>query len=154
MSNSPSRVNIAIQNFFHDHQVKIRPPQHKDDKHTPILAPVFHPADLNDLLIFNAWGTLMPTPQTMHAEKIGNFRTMLTFDDDHHLDQPQLEQVPNENSTITLDASQTDPVFGQPVVRLDWNMLDQEKHTNYQGSGLCKDYLEARGAVGFESQPT
>ena len=62
-----------------------------------------------------------PTHQTLLEERIGNFRIILYFGADHASAVVNLnwEQVPDEDSRITLDPQQVDPIFGQPVAHVD-----------------------------------
>ena len=66
----------------------------------------------------------------MAREQIGNFHSNVKFTENNQIVlSMNWESVPNENSTITLDPTITDPVFGQPVAHLDWNLLETEKRT-------------------------
>ncbi len=142
------------QNFFKQQTIRLAAPQNEGEPHLPIRTPIFHPGQLpTNALTMQVWGVLCPTPEAMAAEQIGNFRAMLSFTDDQHaLLNINWEQVPNEDSTITLDKSQTVTVFGQPVVRLDWNLLEQEKRTIKKGLAMCQQYFKERGATGFQIQ--
>ncbi len=101
---------------------------------------------------FDAWGTLAPKPEVMTAKMIGNFRLILRFRSSTFTQiEIAWEQVPNENSTITLDPEVSDPMFDQPVVRLDWNLLEQDKRTVREGLDLCRQHMLARdGGAKFE----
>ncbi len=59
------------------------------------------------------------------------------------------EQVPNEDSRITLDAGQVDPVFGQPVVLVDWRLRSEDKRTAVRAAALAEAYLRRHGATKF-----
>jgi len=81
----------------------------------------------------------------MTTERIGNFRLIFRFQSPTFTPVDiNWEQVPNEASTITLDPNATDPIFRQPVVRLDWNLLEPDKHTARRALELCRQYLQAR----------
>jgi choline dehydrogenase-like flavoprotein len=115
----------------------------------PSTNQTFSPAAANyhveDRLIFDVWAALAPKPEVLSAMKIGNFRMMMRFPSPTFLTfSIAWEQLPNENSTITLDPAVTDEVFHQPVVRLDWNLLEQDKQTIQIALDLCRQYISAR----------
>jgi len=145
-------VDMLVRNFFSERQVRIADPANANEEHQPVFAAVYHPEELLDYYIFNAWGILAPTPSTMDTERIGNFRIMLGFSSDRTRANVNVnwEQVPNENSAITLDQNRTDPVFRQPVARLDWNLLKPDKDTVRKAMNLCWSYLQPRGAIDFQ----
>ncbi len=102
---------------------------------------------LDGPLAFEAWGSLAPTPEAMVREEIGAFHANLFFNGPSARISINLESVPNEESTITLDPVQLDPVFGQPALHLDWQLLPQDKRTAIRGLELVKDYLLAQHGV-------
>jgi choline dehydrogenase-like flavoprotein len=145
-------VATEIRSFFRDQQVRLQPPQSEGGSYTHVSAPLVNPEHIFDYNIFNAWGVLVPTAETLDAEQIGNFRIILRFEgkDDEAIVNLNWEQVPNENSLITLDPAQVDPVFGQPVSHVDWRMLDIDKRTAVRAFALCEAYLRQHGAVSWE----
>ena len=60
-----------------------------------------------------------------------------------------MESVPNEESRITLDPVQVDPIFGQPAVHLDWQLCDTDRRTLIKALDLLKNHLQ--GATHFQS---
>ncbi len=144
-------VDLGVVNFFRDQQVCLEGPQVEGGAYTPISAPLVNPENKDELFVFNAWGVLTPTDATMEAERIGNLRLILVFNEtyDEAIVNINWEQVPNEDSRITLNPDVRDPVFGQPVVHLDWRLLDVDKYTMRRGLELCEAYLRARGAMEF-----
>ncbi|NOT63776.1 MAG: GMC family oxidoreductase [Acidobacteria bacterium] len=155
----PAAVPMEIQNFFRLQMVSIAAPQNVNEGHTLITDPLYHPGQLPpDSFYLQAWGVLTPTPVAMAREQIGNFRALLSFDPpgsqaaggSQAILNFNWEQARNENSRITLDDEQLDPVFGQPVVHLDWNLMETEKRTIIKGLALCEQYLKARGASDFK----
>lgn len=144
-------VDALTQNFFRTQQVILDPPNDEHQDHRLVFTPIYHPEELDGYLRFNAWGVLMPTAEAMAAEQIGNFRIILGFDYTGQSCSVNInwEQVPNEYSTITLDENEIDPVFRQPVVRLDWNLVEEDKRTIVRGLELCRDYFKDRGANNF-----
>lgn len=145
-------VAVEVRNFFRDQQVRLEPPAIADGGYTHAAAPLVNPEHVFTLDVFNAWGVLVPTPAALDAEQIGNFRLILRFtpDGDQAMVNINWEQVPNEASAISLNPSEHDPVFGQPVTHVDWQMLDVDKRTAIRALDLCRDYLAARGATAFE----
>lgn len=145
-------VDTVVRNFFRDQQVRLQPPASDDDLYLHMSAPLVNPELIFDYHIFNAWGVLVPKPQTLAKEQIGNFRLILRFNPagDEALVNINWEQIPNEDSAITLDPTQTDPVFDQPVTHLDWRMREEDKRTLVRGLELCRDYLNQRGAMDFQ----
>ena len=150
LSFSPA-VSKLVRNFFEQQRIQLTPEDERGAVPAPIVSPVYHPADLENTHDFTAWGVLAPTKDAMDDEMIGNFRAILNFAKDGTGAGINMnwEQVPNENSVITLDQSKTDPFFHQPVVHLDWNLLEADKRTYDRGLDLCKQYLEARGGSDF-----
>ena len=140
-----------IRNFFRDQQVRLKRPGEEGGEYIHDTAPLVDPRLLHEHCVFNAWGVLVPTAATLAREKIGQFRVILRFDPEG--DRAELninwEQVPNEDSRITLDMSESDPVFRQPVVRLDWRLLDADKRTAVRALELCEAYLRRKGATDF-----
>jgi hypothetical protein len=147
-------VEQVITNFFAERRVSIPCRITANREFRAITGPIYHPEELDELCTPNAWGVLEPKPHVMDAEKIGNFRLIFRFGWDRKSTRVDInwEQVPNESSTITLDPVVTDPVFRQPVVRLDWNLLEADKDTVRKGLDLCQQYLSAPGrdATKFE----
>jgi len=90
-------------------------------------------------------------PAAPAAEKIGQFRLILRFDPDggHAEININWEQVPNEQSRITLSETRADPVFGQPAAHVDWRVRDEEKRTAARTLELCEGYLRSKEAVEF-----
>jgi choline dehydrogenase-like flavoprotein len=140
-----------IRNFFRDQQVRLRHPEAQGGDYVHDTAPLVDPRLLYKYCVFNAWGVLVPTPETLATEKIGQFRVILRFSPEG--DRAELninwEQVPNEDSRITLDGSEVDPVFHQPVVHLDWRLLEADKRTAVRALELCEAYLRQKGATDF-----
>ncbi len=145
-------VQTEIRGFFRDQQVRLQPPPTEDGPYTPMTAPLVNPEDIFKYCVFNAWGVLVPTSEAMDAEKIGNFRLILRFEhaDDEAVVNINWEQIPNENSVVTLDPTHRDPVFGQPVTHLDLRLRDEDKRTIVRGLELCEAYLRKRGALDFQ----
>lgn len=105
---------------------------------------------LDGPLSFDAWGSLAPTPEGMAREEIGAFHSNFIFAGQSASISINLESLPNENSTITLDPVQKDPVFGQPVLHVDWQLLPQDKDTLIRGLELLREYLLGQGASDFQ----
>ena len=144
-------VATDICNFFRDQQVRLQPPAFSHEPYTHVSAPLVNPEDVFNYCVFNAWGVLVPTPSVLDAKQIGNFRLILRFNTARDAADINInwEQIPNENSTITLSLTEVDPVFGQPVAHVDWQMLDEDKHTAVEALKICESYLRERGAVDF-----
>jgi choline dehydrogenase-like flavoprotein len=86
----------------------------------------------------------------MQREKIGSFRVILGFVDPVRATiNINWEQAPIDDNRIVLAADASDPVFGQPTVRVDWRMTERDKRTVRRGLELCRQYLEARGGTDF-----
>lgn len=147
-------IPTLIQNFYDGRHVTISPLESGQTDYQVINGPVYQSEELEGSYEFHAHATLTPTPQALANERIGNFYARLQFQFEENPNVLGLgilwEQLPNENSTITLNESQRDPVFNQPVVQLDWNLLEQDKHTIQRGLEICRDYLYARGGTDFE----
>ncbi|MDZ4767164.1 MAG: GMC oxidoreductase [Chloroflexota bacterium] len=140
-------VDRDIAGFFRDQQIRLQP----DADGTPAFAPLVNPEYIDTFNVFNAWGVLVPTVETMQRENIGNFRFILRFNAarDEAILNLNWEQIPNEDSRITLDSAHSDPIFGQPVSHLDWRLCDADKRTAARALALCDDYLRGQGAVAF-----
>jgi len=102
---------------------------------------------LGGSITLDAWGAFAPTPEAMLRERMGAFHANLSFGSGNI--GINWESVPHENSTLTLDPNRVDPVFGQPVAHLDWQMQDTEKHTVVRGLELLEQYLRSNGASDF-----
>jgi len=144
-------VDPGVRSFFRDQQVRLRSPE-ASGTYVHDTAPLVDPRLLFKHHVFNAWGVLVPTPKTLAAEKIGSFRVIVRFNPEG--DRAELninwEQVPNEDSRVTLDGSEVDPVFGQPVTRLDWRLKEEDKRTVVRAMALCEAYLRRHGATAFQ----
>jgi choline dehydrogenase-like flavoprotein len=145
-------IETEIRNFFRDQQVRLQPPTAPDGDYIHMSAPLVNPEYLLDYCVFNAWGVLVPKAETLIAEQIGNFRLILRFDPAHDSAVVNInwEQVPNEDSRITLNPTITDPVFGQPVTHLDWRLTDTDKRTAVRALEICEAYLREHGAIDFQ----
>ncbi|MEZ4668107.1 MAG: GMC oxidoreductase [Anaerolineae bacterium] len=145
-------VDLLHCNFFHDQQVRLMRPTNPQDSYVPASAPRVDPQKAENELIFDAWGVLTPTPAAQDAEKIGNFRVILAFglNTDEAILNLNWEQIPNEDSRITLDMEHSDPVFGQPVAHLDWRLLEEDKRTAIAAMKLSEAYLRRHGLVDFQ----
>jgi len=144
-------VNPEVRNFFRDQQVRLQNPGKPGDPFLHDTAPLVDPRLLFKHCVFNAWGVLVPTAKTLATEKIGSFRIILRFNPEG--DKAELninwEQVTNEESRITLDPKEVDPVFGQSVAHLDWRLREEDKRTPVRALALCESYLSRHGATGF-----
>ena len=139
-------VSARVQNFFREQEVTIPCQITANQPLLQLQGPFYEVEIPEDFCTLRAWGILEPKPKVMDDEKIGNFRLIFRFRTDTYTPVDiNWEQVPNENSTITLDLNRTDPVFKQPVVRLDWNLLEADKRTIIRALDLCKKYMSARG---------
>jgi choline dehydrogenase-like flavoprotein len=144
-------VDQGYQNFYRYMQpvtVTAPPPPKVSDPPKPLF-----PDDLAGAYSLAAWGMLAATPETLAREKIGAFHSNVVFADDQTVNlSVNWESVPNENSRIDLDPSKTDPVFGQPVVSVNWNLMETEKRTIIRVLELEEEYFlaPARGASGFK----
>ena len=56
------------------------PPLDGDGPYTPVTAPLVNPELILGYTAFDAWGVLVPTPEAMEAQNIGNFRLILRFE--------------------------------------------------------------------------
>jgi choline dehydrogenase-like flavoprotein len=137
----PQVVDPAIRNFYTRTTVRLPGPQQSAGEPS-------HNADLEGSFNFDAWGVLAPKVDVLACERMGNFHAALLFTKggDQLTISILWESVPNENSTITLDKTQTDSVFHQPVVHVDWNLLMEDKHTIQRAVERCRQFFVARGA--------
>ena len=117
-----------------------------------MVTPLVNPELVFEYLISNAWGVLVPTQQTLLDERIGNFRIILYFGDDHRSAVVNLnwEQTPNERSRITLDPRLVDPVFGQPAAHVDWRLNETDKRSAIRAFDITLEYLRRRGGERHE----
>ena len=96
------------------------------------------------------FGTLMPTDQALRDNKIGNFRAILDFDSESEGRTGRInlnwEQGPSSKSQIVLSDNRKD-LFGDPLVKLDWRMMELDQKTANQAVRLVIDELEAQGWV-------
>jgi choline dehydrogenase-like flavoprotein len=144
-------VPAEIRNLYRDQQVRLRHPEAPSQEYLHDTAPLVDPRLLLKHCVFNAWGVLVPTPETLAADKIGNFRVILRFNPEGDRAELNLnwEQVPNENSRITLSPTEVDPVFRQPVTHLDWRLAEEDKRTAVRAMELSEHYLRRHGAASF-----
>jgi hypothetical protein len=93
--------------FFQHQQVMLPRSPSESGECRPRVAPIYHPSELKEYWCFHAWGVLTPTPAAMEEAKIGNFRAWLDYDAVRKQATINFncEQVPNEESLITLDTS-------------------------------------------------
>ena len=143
-------IGSEIRSFFREQQIRLKPKP--DGTYEHITAPLVNPELVFEYLTFNAWGVLAPTHQSLLAEKIGNFRIILRFgaDDASAVVNLNWEQLPNEDSRITLNHQQRDPIFGQPQVHVDWRLSAADKHSARRALAMTGDYLRRRGAGRYE----
>ena len=149
-------VASDIRNFFREQQIRLKPPPNalggprgvSGDDYEHMVAPLVNPELVFDYLMFNAWGVLAPTHQTLLEERIGNFRIILYFGADAASAIVNLnwEQTPDDASRITLDSEQVDPIFGQPVAHIDWRLNETDKRSAVRALKITLDYLRDRGA--------
>lgn len=156
-----ARVHFAqpapteVRNFFREQQIRLKPPPNLlggtrevgAGEYRHMVEPLVNPELVNEYLMFNAWGVLAPTHQTLLGEQIGNFRIILYFRDEGSSAVVNLnwEQTPDENSRITLDRGRVDPIFGQPVAHVDWRLNDIDKASAVRALEIALDYLGRRG---------
>lgn len=151
----PTALDQAIQNFYSQQNIPLAAPAPGAPPRLLLRQP-YHAGELTATPNLIAWGMLAPTPAALTAEQIGSFHSNLWFDVNEAAQTTQItlsmnwESVPNEASTITLDESQLDPLFGQPVARVDWNLQEEEKRTMRRGLELYREFFTARGATDFE----
>ena len=141
-------VASDIRNFFREQQIRLKPPETAGGEYEHMVAPLVNPELVFDYLMFNAWGVLAPTHQTLLEERIGNFRIILYFGADAASAIVNLnwEQTPDDASRITLDREQVDPIFGQPVAHIDWRLNETDKRSALRALEITLDYLGDRGA--------
>lgn len=140
-------VPAETRNFFRSQQVRLKP-----ESYAPVTQPLVNPELLFDYHVFDTWGVLLPTEETLRREQIVNFRVILRFSEDPAQAEVNInwEQVPNEESTISLNTDVPDPIFGQPTVHIDWRLREEEKRTAVRALELCAEYLTEVGATEFE----
>jgi choline dehydrogenase-like flavoprotein len=90
---------------------------------------------------FTVFGSLAPTPAVLAEKKIGNFRVNLGFLGNQVQVNVNWEQIPQPESRITLHPTARDPVFGQPVLQLDWRLAPVDKRTVIEALALSKDHF-------------
>ncbi len=141
-------VASEIRNFFREQQIRLKPPEIAGGEYQHMVAPLVNPELVFDYLMFNAWGVLAPTHQTLLDERIGNFRIILYFGSDAASAVVNLnwEQTPDESSRITLNPEQVDPIFGQPVAHIDWRLNETDKRSAVRALEISMEFLRARGA--------
>ncbi len=143
-------VPSEIRNFFREQQIRLKPPAAGDSTgaYQHMVAPLVNPELVFEYCMFNAWGVLAPTHQALLEEKIGNFRIILRFEPDESSAVVNLnwEQVPDEDSRITLNRQRLDPIFGQPVVQVDWRLNETDKRSAVRALEITLEYLRQRGA--------
>ncbi len=141
-------VASDIRNFFREQQIRLKPPPSVGGEYQHMVAPLVNPELVFDYLMFNAWGVLAARHQTLLEERIGNFRIILYFGADAASAVVNLnwEQTPDEDSRITLNRDQVDPIFGQPVAHVDWRLNETDKRSAVRALEITLDYLRARGA--------
>lgn len=150
-------VASDIRNFFREQQIRLKPPPNAlgglrgvgEGAYRHMVEPLVNPELVFEYLMFNAWGVLVPTHQTLLDERIGNFRIILYFRDEGRSAIVNLnwEQTPNENSRLTLDRARVDPIFGQPLAHIDWRLDDSDKRSAVRALELTLAYLRDHGAV-------
>ncbi len=153
-------VASDIRNFFREQQIRLKPPPNALGGPRPVhsgdyrhmVEPLVNPELVFEYLVFNAWGVLAPKHQTLLAERIGNFRIILYFRDEGASAIVNLnwEQTPNENSRITLNREQVDPIFAQPLAHIDWRLNDSDKRSAVRALAITLAYLRERGAISQE----
>lgn len=144
----PQPVPAEIRNFFRSQQVRLR---QEEGDYAPVSMPLVNPELLFDYHVFDAWGVLVPSAETLERERIGNFRLILRFGSDPREAEINInwEQVPNEESAVSLDYDSADPVFGLPSAHVDWRVREEDKRTAARALELCRDYLAQYDATEF-----
>lgn len=142
---------LEVRAFFRDQQVRLRPGGKDEDAFVHDSAPLVSPSLMTKYDVFNAWGVLVPAPAVMASERIGNFRVILRFNPTGDRAEVNLnwEQVPNQESAISLDPTEVDPVFAQPVAHVDWRLREEDKRTATVGLDLTRDHLVRNGCTDF-----
>jgi len=142
-------VASEIRNFFREQQIRLKPPAAGQAQYQHMTAPLVNPELVFEYCVFNAWGVLVPKHETLLREKIGNFRIILRFepDDSSAIVNLNWEQLPDENSRITLNRQQCDPIFGQPVAHVDWRLNESDKRSAARALEITLEYLRRRGAT-------
>ena len=150
-------VASDIRNFFREQQIRLKPPPNalggprgvEESEYRHMVEPLVNPELVFEYLMFNAWGVLAPTKQTLLDERIGNFRIILYFRDEGKSAIVNLnwEQRTNENSRIRLDRERVDAIFGQPLAHIDWRLDEIDKHSAVRALELTLAYLRDRGVV-------
>jgi choline dehydrogenase-like flavoprotein len=144
-------VATDIRNFFREQQIRLQAPKNQGEPYTHIAAPLVNPEDIVAFDVFNAWGILVPKEETLQREHIGNFRIILRFlSPSEAIVNLNWEQVPNEESRITLNESIKDPVFNQSVTHLDWRLRDEDKRTAVRALELTEEFLRRHGAISYD----
>jgi len=88
------------------------------------------------------FATFSPTDATLRHEHIGNFRALMNFR--AGAVNFNWEQVPNRKSTLLLDP-QPGPIFGDPGIKVDWNLTQVDYDTINKGLRVLGEFLETRG---------
>jgi choline dehydrogenase-like flavoprotein len=98
------------------------------------------------------FATLTPTLQALRENGIGNFRALISFGGNINFNW---EQLPNPQSTVTTDPQQRDYLFGDPMVRVDWQMTPTDTKTIVVGLQLTYNALRQQGYAGgnFTTDP-
>ena len=144
-------IATDIRNFFREQQVRLNPPKDKGGVYEHVAMPLVNPEYIFDYDVFNAWGILAASEETLNREKIGNFRIVLYFlSPDEAIVNLNWEQVPNEASSISLNLEKRDPVFGQPVSHLDWQLKYEDKRTAVRALELTEHFLRKHGALSYD----
>lgn len=145
-------VASEIRNFFREQQIRLKAPADGEGEYRHMVEPLVNPELALEYLMFNAWGVLVPTHQTLLDERIGNFRIILYFRDEGRSAIVNLnwEQTPAENSRITLDGERVNPIFGQPLAHIDWRLNDLDKRSASRALEMTLAYLRDHGAVSEE----
>ena len=142
-------IPSEIRNFFREQQIRFKPPELEGGDYQHMVAPLVNPELVFEYLMFNAWGVLVPRHETLIEEKISNFRIILYFGAEHASATVNLnwEQVPDEDSRITLNRGQLDPIFGQPVAHVDWRLNKTDKRSAERALEITLKYLQQRGGT-------
>ena len=146
----PEPVPRVIENFYRGGNVIVQDPSDDVPCHTVVKRRLFDPTELDGRHALTAWSMLAPTPEAMAANQIGAFHTQLMFEDTQIGFSMNWESVANPQSTISLDTTQNDPIFNQPIVHVDWNLMETEKRTIRVGLDLVRQFFTARGATNFQ----